>query len=569
MATLLESGTCLGRYELLAELGRGGMASVWVARETGANGAERLVAVKAVLPELSDSENFRSMFLEEGQIIRSIDHPNVVKVHDVGEVHGVLFMAMEWIEGTSLRVVFREALKRSPIPSEMATKIIADVAAGLHAAHELRGWDGGLRGVVHCDVTPHNILLGIDGSIKLVDFGVASATAHGGLDAPGRLKGKFGYMSPEQARGEVIDRRTDLFALGVVLYELTTGRRLFKHEDPKQALKLVTEGSFPRPSELVPGYPATLEAVVMKALAKSASQRFQTAAHFRAALEKHLVAERTVVARGSIGALLRRVAGVRVERQRAEIRAALHRSSGAPALSLVPTQKATSDSLLISKSVIEKAAWLEEPTQVSAPGVAFIDPDRDGAYRESSSALIVDVARRRLPAKSILPALAVCAAFAAGFMFLRPSDPPPSTEAPKLGASEQGDTTRVGASLQLEAPAPAGGPKGEPQPSPPKASAEAPSPESTARSAEASIITVDALPTAEPKRGTTPRRPPTQATPTAASQSQSSQEQPAQAERRSVDAPQKQDASPAPRSHKPAPLPVELEEELDVSNPYR
>jgi len=175
----LKSGSTLGRYELLTRIGRGGMASVWVARERApVSGKQRLVAVKAMLPELARHSDVRSMFLEEGQIVRSIDHPNVVKVHEVSEDRGILYMAMEWVEGDSLRTVIKEAKRRRAIPAEMAVKIIADTAAGLHAAHELRGWDGELRNIVHCDVSPHNILVGLDGQAKLVDFGVANATAH-------------------------------------------------------------------------------------------------------------------------------------------------------------------------------------------------------------------------------------------------------------------------------------------------------------------------------------------------------------------------------------------------------
>src|SRR3954464_9992770 len=161
MTLELKSGSLLGRYELLTRLGRGGMASVWVARERAPSGKQRLVAVKAMLPELARHSDFRAMFLEEGQIVRAIDHPHVVKVHEVSEDHGILYMAMEWVEGDSLRTLIKEAKRRRAIPAEMAVKIIADTAAGLHAAHELRGWDGELRNIVHCDVSPHNILVGL------------------------------------------------------------------------------------------------------------------------------------------------------------------------------------------------------------------------------------------------------------------------------------------------------------------------------------------------------------------------------------------------------------------------
>ena len=246
MSAELKSGSTLGHYELLTRLGRGGMASVWVARERApVSGKQRLVAVKAMLPELARHSDFRAMFLEEGQIVRSIDHPNVVKVHEVSEDKGILYMAMEWVEGDSLRTVIKEAKRRRAIPAEMAVKIIADTAAGLHAAHELRGWDGELRNIVHCDVSPHNILVGLDGMAKLVDFGVANATAHSSIDSEDKIKGKFGYMSPEQASAGKVDRRSDVFALGIVLFELTTGERLFRGDNPAHTLELVKSGRIP------------------------------------------------------------------------------------------------------------------------------------------------------------------------------------------------------------------------------------------------------------------------------------------------------------------------------------
>ncbi len=179
--------------------------------------------------------------------MRSIEHANVVRVYEVGEDRGVLFMAMEWVRGDSLRTVMRDARRRRPIPPEMAVRIIADTAAGLHAAHELRGWDGELRHLVHCDVSPHNILVGVDGRSRLVDFGVANGTAHSDPERGDQVKGKFGYMSPEQAHGESIDRRSDVFALGIVLFELTTGERLFRGEVPAHTLTLVQNARIPHP----------------------------------------------------------------------------------------------------------------------------------------------------------------------------------------------------------------------------------------------------------------------------------------------------------------------------------
>jgi serine/threonine protein kinase len=362
----LKSGSTLGRYELLTRIGRGGMASVWVAREKApVSGKQRLVAVKAMLPELARHSDFRSMFLEEGQIVRSIDHPNVVKVHEVSEDRGILYMAMEWVEGDSLRTVIKEAKRRRAIPAEMAVKIIADTAAGLHAAHELRGWDGELRNIVHCDVSPHNILVGLDGQAKLVDFGVANATAHSVIDAEDKIKGKFGYMSPEQASAGKVDRRSDVFALGIVLFELTTGERLFRGDDPAQTLELVKNGRIPAPNEIYPKYPDGLAKVVKRALTRNVNERFQTAAEFRDALERYLRDERIMISHAGVGQLVKRVLGSRIESQRQALREALTAADGTVASGLVPDQSAAPERSASGVSAARFGSPSEPPTSTS------------------------------------------------------------------------------------------------------------------------------------------------------------------------------------------------------------
>jgi len=316
--TELQSGVVLGRYELLVRIGRGGMASVWVARERSAvSGKQRLVAVKAMLPELAAHSEFRSMFLGEVQIIQSISHENVVKLFEVSEDRGILYMAMEWVEGDSLRNVVKAAKSRGALPAEIAVRIAADAAAGLQAAHELRDWDGELRGIVHCDVSPHNILIGIDGKAKLVDFGIANAL--GRLEPTGnadQIKGKLSYMSPEQARGERVDRRTDVFALGIVMFEMTTGEQLFKGRDANHTLELVRHGTIPRPSHLNPRYPERLEAIVMQSLDRDPDRRYQTAHELEQALTGFLFEERILVSHSAVTQLLMRIMGPRIEKRR-------------------------------------------------------------------------------------------------------------------------------------------------------------------------------------------------------------------------------------------------------------
>jgi serine/threonine-protein kinase len=248
-------------------------------------------------------------------------------------------MAMEWVRGDSIRTIMRDANKRRPIPPEVAVRIIADTAAGLHAAHELRGWDGELRNLVHCDVSPHNILVGVDGRARLVDFGVANGTAYSDPEVGDKVKGKFGYMSPEQANGEPIDRRTDVFALGIVLFELTTGERLFRGELPAHTLRLVQTARIPNPLKILPDYPARLAPIVERALERDRSKRFQTSDELRAALELFLVEERMLVSHAAVGKLVYRVLEPRLGKQDELLRDALVAADGMVQGGLVPRAK--------------------------------------------------------------------------------------------------------------------------------------------------------------------------------------------------------------------------------------
>lgn len=438
MAAELKSGSTLGRYELLIRLGRGGMASVWVARERApVSGKQRLVAVKAMLPDLARHSDFRAMFLEEGQIVRSIDHPHVVKVHEVSEDHGVLYMAMEWVEGDSLRALIKEARRRRAIPSEIAVKIIADAAAGLHAAHELRGWDGELRNIVHCDVSPHNILVGLDGRAKLVDFGVANATAHSDLGTEEKIKGKFGYMSPEQAQAEKLDRRSDVFALGIVLFELLTGERLFRGENAAHSLELVKKGTIPSPAELNPKLSPKLVAIVRKSLERDVSKRFQTAKDLAEALERCLVEERVLVSHASVGQLVRRVLGSRIEVQRQALREALTASDGVVAAGLVPDQPASPERSYpnFSSSGRFPASPSEPPTSSSL-----------SLLSKSSTPHPQSLETRHQPKRSGVPPLLVAvlglSAATAAVWFVNNQRPSPLTDAAIPAAKSTTDASK-------------------------------------------------------------------------------------------------------------------------------
>jgi hypothetical protein len=281
-------GRTLGRYQLLASVARGGMGQVWLGRLKGARGFHKLVAVKTLLSASDESGRFERMLLEEARIASLIHHANVVQTIELGEDEGTLYLVMEWVDGEPLTQVLGKAQERGGVPLGVATNIIAQTLRGLHAAHELCDESGATLGVVHRDVSPHNVLVTYTGTAKLLDFGIAKATKSSTAETvTGEVKGKFAYMAPEQVLGGMIDRRTDLFSVGIMLYTLTAGRHPFKHHNDAGVLHAITsEKPAPPPSSFRPDYPKALEAVVMKAIDKNIEERFATAEAMRLALEQ-------------------------------------------------------------------------------------------------------------------------------------------------------------------------------------------------------------------------------------------------------------------------------------------
>ena len=299
---------------------------VWAARVKGTRGFQKIVAVKTMLSKLTEDEQFEQMFLDEASLASQIRHPNVVEISDLGEQDGVLYLAMEWIDGVPLNQLMKTAKAAgSLVPLPIAVRIVMNACAGLHAAHELRDAKGQLIGLVHRDVSPQNILVTYDGVSKVVDFGVAKATAMGGgATVAGQLKGKVSYMAPEQVRGEAIDRRVDIFAMGIVLYALTTGKHPFRRESEAATMyTIASDEAVVSPRRVVPDYPASLEAVLLKALAKDAKQRFATASEFQRALDQCLPAAERVNTDEDIGQFMGKLFGNKREESRAALAEAL------------------------------------------------------------------------------------------------------------------------------------------------------------------------------------------------------------------------------------------------------
>jgi len=262
------------------------MAELYVARAEGMAGFEKLVVLKRILPQHAESEDFIRMFLTEARLAATLHHPNIVQVYDIGEDQGTFFFTMEWVLGQDLRKLVRAARKAErPLPLEHILLIATGVAAGLEHAHEQTDPEGRPLGIVHRDVSPSNVIITYDGSVKIVDFGIAKAASAQAATVAGTLKGKIPYMSPEQCRGEGVDRRSDVFSIGTLLWELTTGMRLFSGDNEIAVLNRVARGEVPPPSSIRPDYPPLLEDVVMKALRSEPRERYQSAMDLQIALE--------------------------------------------------------------------------------------------------------------------------------------------------------------------------------------------------------------------------------------------------------------------------------------------
>ncbi len=306
--------TRVGRYEVISHLATGGMAQIFLARQSGLGSFERHVVLKTILRERASDQRFVTMFLDEAKLAATLNHQNVAQVYEVDQADGAYFMAMEYVHGENTRAMLETALYRGwTIPLELAVMIISGAAAGLHHAHERRGKNGAPLNIVHRDVSPANIMVGYDGSVKVLDFGIAKAEERATKTVGGTIKGKYGYMSPEQCKGKPIDRRSDIFALGIVLYELTTLRRAFKGNDDFETMKRIVSNDLVLPSIAVPGYPRELEAIVLTAMANDANARFQNASEMIEALDAFAVRAKLPGSNTAMGRFMTQLFGERKE----------------------------------------------------------------------------------------------------------------------------------------------------------------------------------------------------------------------------------------------------------------
>ena len=429
----------LGRYRLVFELAAGGMGTVYLGVAEGALGFGKLVAIKRIHPHLARRPDLLAMFVDEARIASMITHPNVCSVLDFGQAHdGSYYLTMDYLLGEPVSRMQRAvARRREELDSRLlpyrAARLVLDAALGLHAAHELTDTSGKPLGVVHRDVSPHNLFVTYDGAVRVVDFGIAKAKDKLHVTRTGLVKGKVAYMSPEQLRGEPVDRRTDVWALGVVLWESVALRRLFRRESYTQTVFAVAEDAIPMLSELCPNVPPELEWVVAKALSRDPEDRYQTAAGLARDLARFVARAPEPVDGTAMADWLRDLFPDGLDRHRARVRAAVNGRT--------PPPDPQSDSISLPGTIPpvtkEEALKAKELRDGRAQDATIRDarPARWSGFPPrgpSTLELALRIRERRYPAWLIFASLAllVAAAWATASLVPRLSEP----DRPELAA---------------------------------------------------------------------------------------------------------------------------------------
>jgi serine/threonine protein kinase len=389
-----QRSTRLGPYHLLAEIGAGGMGTVHLAKMDGPAGFNKLAVVKELRTELAGSREFVELFLDEARLAARLTHPNVVHTYGANEDAGRLYLALEYLEGQPWSRVRHALWSRGELPFVLHVKVLAEVLAGLHHAHELRDYDGTPLQVVHCDVSPPNVFVTYEGQVKVVDFGVARAVNAKARSSPDMIVGKLSYMAPEQARGEVLDRRADVFSVGVMLWEALAGRRFADSDQPSEIRRRRAIGAEPRLKEVAPNVPAGLIEICDRALALRPEDRFASAALFREALLRCLNEEFQDVDRAHLGELI----SVNFEQERSRV----HRLIARHLKDSLP-HKSSIEDLVASLRPGESTEYTMRADLTELASVSRL-PD-EAAVIEASSTAQVRLLRRRVPAAWVVAAI--------------------------------------------------------------------------------------------------------------------------------------------------------------------
>jgi serine/threonine protein kinase len=417
----LRPGMTLGRYELLVPVATGGMACVWAAQLSGHRGFTKRVAIKTILAHLTHHRDFENMLLDEARIAAGAHHPNVCNLFDAGEEHGILYLVLEWVNGDSLLQVLRGPRPRTtaPLDYRIAARVVADACAGLHAAHELTDGRGKSLDVVHRDISPHNLLVSLEGTTKVADFGIAKA--HGQLHQTtrtGEVRGKFAYMAPEQMNGTALDRRADIFGMGAVLYHATTGLAPFRGDSDARIIRAVIAGDYEPPGLVATDYPPGLAAIATRALSPRAEDRFPTAERMQNALEAWLVGSGHVTTAHDVAGVVRARVGAKLERRREEVQAAMDaeqmaRPTRAPRAAPRLLESGTIRSTDTPGGAVSASVPLRDPSVPLLPQRSHASPGSPGAADP-----VVPLPRVRAP-RALKIAIAVALGLAIAAVVLR------------------------------------------------------------------------------------------------------------------------------------------------------
>jgi eukaryotic-like serine/threonine-protein kinase len=451
----------IGRYEVLGHLGAGGMAEVLLARQRGPHGFERAVVIKRILPHLAADKELVELFLDEARIIANLRHPNLIQVLELGSDENGPYLVMEYLEGESLAGLCRRlALRDEELPPGLAAHIVAEACAGLHAAHETTTPDGQALELVHRDISPENIFVTYAGAVHVIDFGIAATTTRVSRTETGMVRGKVEYLAPEQVRGEPLDRRTDVFALGIVLFETASGRRAYRRPNHAQAMMAIVSEPAPRLAVVQPGAPAALDAICARALSKEPSDRFQTAADMRRELIAYIRRQTIEDGGERLARLMKELFADRIT-EKTEL---LRRVRVGDAVAQIPPTEvdaAYADTVLLGDGAAPSGSAVESGSATTARPVMQArtppSPSQQTLATPYDRASGKEAARRRIPGLLLGAALfALVALLATSVTLLRSSranavQPP---QAAPLPESAQAPKSEVSAAIALASPPP-------------------------------------------------------------------------------------------------------------------
>jgi serine/threonine-protein kinase len=433
-----DSGTTFGKYTLLCKLATGGMGELFVARQTGAGGFEKLVVIKRLLPHLAEDAHFVAMLLDEARIAARLSHPNVCQVYDLGEAEGHYYIAMEHLEGVPASMLLRRARRVAQrLDVGLAAAILRQTCDGLHHAHDLTDSDGHSIGLVHRDVSPSNLFVTSTGVVKVLDFGVAKSQDALARTHTGALKGKYAYMSPEQVLGNPVDRRADVFSLGVVLFELLTAQRLFWRDSEYKMFQAIVEDPIPSLLDLRPGLSPPVAHVALRALSRDPDRRFPSARDMGEALDEAIAASGGVWKTSQVSDYLMQHFGTLVEERRRDVQTGISQANRLRR----PRTTTGAPGLLAEKTPARPAEATAEQT-ASEPDSLAVETRRDIGDRREPGA-----PERTSRSRVWVGSIAIAAALGGGGVFaynqLGGRDTVEPTKVVVLGGEIETDDGRV------------------------------------------------------------------------------------------------------------------------------